>query len=115
MKTMEYQAKKAEKLWLDEMGISTQQLDQADIWELKALQKARSLLKNHCESLNDEQQAALMTYCQMMFHANTRKKLTKHQTYQIFNLDKKLKRSDFSKQRKQKQLKKPSRQTNLNH
>ncbi len=30
---MEYQAQKAEKIWLDEMGISTTQLDQADIWD----------------------------------------------------------------------------------
>ena len=110
---MEYQAQKAEKIWLDEIGISTTQLDQADIWQLKALQKARSLLKKHSESLTDEQHAALMIYCQMMFHPNTRKKLTKNQTYQIFNLDKKLKRADFSKQRKQKRLKQSFRQAAL--
>ncbi len=110
---MEYLAQRAEKIWLDEMGISTTQLDQADIWQLKALQKARSLLKNHSESLNDEQLSALMSYCQLMLHPNTRKKLTKNQTYQIFNLDKKLKRAVFSKQRKQKQLKQSFRQAAL--
>jgi hypothetical protein len=110
---MEYLAQRAEKIWLDEMGISTTQLDQADIWQLKALQKARSLLKKHSESLTDEQHAALMIYCQMMFHSNTRKKLTKNQTYQVFNLEKKLRRSDFSKQRKQKRLKQSFRQAVL--
>ncbi len=110
---MEYQAQKAEKIWLDEMGISTTQLDQADIWQLKALQKARYLLRNQCDLLNDVQHASLMNFCQMMIYSAKREKITKNQTYLIFNLDKRLKRAYFSKQRKQKRLKQSFRQAAL--
>lgn len=88
-------AEKQLATWLKENSLTKEQLETEEMWRLHAHKTATSLLKKHFDKLDEKQQYTLMNFCMVMMNSRTRNSITKHMSYEVMNIGKKIKRTEY--------------------